>query len=259
MTEPAGPKVRQHGNAYLIFVLVATLLSLLVMVLALLPVSDATRDALIVWDTVLCVVFLADFVYNITGSKPASEYFLRRRGWLDLIGSIPTFGFYRYTILLRVARISRLFWIMRRLGRQRRKELVADILGNRGEYALSFTGLLGLVVVSVASILVLQFESSAPNATIRTGGDALWWAVVTLCTVGYGDFVPVTTFGRITGTVVMFSGIGIIGALASILASVLVSPGQKSDSASSDDLARVREELALTQAELAELRKTTQQ
>ena len=123
------------------------------------------------------------------------------------------------------------------------------------QYAFSFTSLMALVVVSVSSILVLQFESSAPNGNIRTGGDALWWAVVTLTTVGYGDFYPVTTFGRITGTFVMFAGVGVIGALASILASVLVSPPADSAAKPADEVARISEELARTQAELAELRK----
>jgi len=260
MNEPAGqePTVRQHGNAYLIFILIATLLSLVVMVLLLLPVSEATRTALIVWDTFLCVLFLFDFVYNMTGSKPVGEYFLRRRGWLDLIGSIPTFGIYRYLVLLRLARVSRLVWISRQLGAQRRKELIADVVRNRGQYAFSFTSLMALVVVSVSSILVLQFETGAPAANITTGGDALWWAVVTLTTVGYGDYYPVTTLGRITGTFVMFAGVGVIGALASILASVLVSPPPATDTKPADELARISAELARTQAELAELRRQTE-
>jgi hypothetical protein len=80
------------------------------------------------------------------------------------------------------------------------------------------------MVLCVSSILVLQFESRSPDANIKTGGDALWWAVVTITTVGYGDFYPVTTLGRLTGVSVMFAGVGIIGALASILASLLVPP-----------------------------------
>jgi voltage-gated potassium channel len=257
MSVPAAhePTVRHHGNAYYIFILIATLLALFIMVLALLPVDEATRTTLITWDTVLCVIFLADFVYNISGSHPWSEYLIRRRGWLDLIGSIPTFGIYRFTILLRLFRVSRLIWISRRLGQQRRRELVADVLRNRGQYAFSFTALMALIVVSVASILVLQFESSAPDGNIKTGGDALWWAVVTLCTVGYGDYTPVTTLGRITGTFVMFAGIGIIGALASILASVLVSPVPEAMQPA-DEVSQLRLELERTQAELAALRQS---
>ena len=80
------------------------------------------------------------------------------------------------------------------------------------------------MVLSIGSILVLEFESRTPGANIKTGGDALWWGFVTITTVGYGDFYPISTFGRLTGIFVMFAGIGIIGALASILASLLVSP-----------------------------------
>ena len=78
--------------------------------------------------------------------------------------------------------------------------------------------------MSVSSVLILQFESRSPDANITTGGDALWWAVVTITTVGYGDYYPVTSLGRLVAVFVMFSGIGIIGALASILAALLVSP-----------------------------------
>ena len=99
-----------------------------------------------------------------------------------------------------------------------------DVLRNRSQYATFITILLAGMVLSTASILILHQESRSPGANITTGGDALWWGIVTITTVGYGDFYPVTTLGRITAVFVMFAGIGIIGALASILASVLVAP-----------------------------------
>src|SRR5204862_4666585 len=93
-----------------------------------------------------------------------------------------------------------------------------------GQYAAFITLLSAMIVLVVSSVLVLEFETFAPpgKANITTGGDALWWAVVTITTVGYGDTYPVTMLGRLTGVAVMFSGVGIIGALASILASILV-------------------------------------
>ena len=72
---------------------------------------------------------------------------------------------------------------------------------------------------------------AAADANIQTGGDAIWWGIVTITTVGYGDFYPVTLAGRLTGVFVMFAGIGIIGALASILASMLVSPSAPAEPA----------------------------
>ena len=105
---------------------------------------------------------------------------------------------------------------------------------NRSQYALFLTVLLALVVMTVSSVLVLQFESRSPDANIKTGGDALWWALVTITTVGYGDFFPVTTLGRLTGAFVMLSGVGIIGALASILASLLLAPTSEDDEKAAD-------------------------
>src|SRR6185369_17298757 len=91
------------------------------------------------------------------------------------------------------------------------------------------------LVLSVATVLVLQFESSSPDANIVSGGDALWWGMVTITTVGYGDFFPVTLLGRLTGVFVMFAGVGIIGSLASILASLLVPPAPSTEEAPSGD------------------------
>ena len=161
---------------------------------------------------------------NLARLTPKRAYFIGARGWLDLIGSIPSLGFFQLTALLRLARLSRLTRITRLLGGQAGKELVLDVLRNRSQYATFITILLAGMVLSIASILILHEESRSPDANITTGGDALWWGIVTITTVGYGDYYPVTTLGRITAVFVMFAGIGIIGALASILASVLVAP-----------------------------------
>jgi voltage-gated potassium channel len=215
--------VRRHGNAYEIFILVLTIFSLLLIVLQLLPIDDQTRFLVAVYDDVVCVVFLLDFAYNMAITRPRRIYFIGEAGWLDLIGSIPSIPGLPFTGLLRFARLARLLRIRRALGGQAGRELVRDVIRNRGQYAVFITVLSALIVLSLSSIFVLQFESKSPDANIRTGGDALWWGVVTITTVGYGDFYPVTAMGRLAAFLVMLSGVGIIGALASILASFLVS------------------------------------
>ena len=255
---PPALTVRTHGNAYEIFILVLTVMSLIVMALVILPLSPATHETLLWFDNAICFVFLADFLYNITGSRPRSEYFIRRRGWLDLLGSIPTLGFFRLTALFRLARLSRLARIMRLLSGQHKRELIDDIVKNRGQYALFISLLLVFIVLTTGTVLVLQFESRSPDANIVTGGDALWWAFVTITTVGYGDYYPVTTLGRITGVGVMAAGIGLIGALASILASILVpSPDEQAAAATaagSDDKAELDQRLTAIQGELSAIR-----
>ncbi len=265
------PVLRQHGNAYNIFILVLTIFSLVIMVLLLLPITDAERDLLTLYDNVVCIIFLVDFGVNLAGSRPRRAYFISQRGWLDLLGSIPSFGFIPFTALFRLARLSRLARITRLMRGQAGKDLVLDVLRNRGQYATFITILLAGIVLSTASILVLEFESRG-GGNIKTGGDAIWWGLVTITTVGYGDFYPVTMFGRITGVFVMFAGIGIIGALASILASLLVSPAPPEEPAQepesgaqlavdatasasiAEELAGLRVELAGQRAEIAALR-----
>jgi voltage-gated potassium channel len=217
--------LRHHGNAYNIFILVLTVLSLAMMAAMLLPLDPQVLETLRFYDNLVCLVFLADFAYNLAGSRPRREYVVHRRGWLDLLGSIPTFGVFPYTALLRLFRLSRLARIGRILGGQDKKQLLEDVVRNRNQYAFYITILLVIVVLTVSSVLVLQFELASPEANITTGGNALWWAVVTITTVGYGDHYPVTFLGRATAVVVMFAGVGIIGALASLLANLLISPG----------------------------------
>jgi voltage-gated potassium channel len=220
----ARPVLRQHGNPYNIFILVLTLFSLAIMGVLLLPLDDDTRQLLTLYDNIICLIFLGDFAMNLAGARPKRAYVIGQRGWLDLLGSIPSFGFLPFTALFRLARLSRLARIGRLLSGKNRKQLVADVVQNRGQYATFITVLAAGMVLSVASVLVLQFESRDPDANIQTGGDAIWWGIVTLTTVGYGDRFPVTFLGRLTGVSVMLAGVGIIGALASILASVLVPP-----------------------------------
>jgi voltage-gated potassium channel len=240
---------RQPSNAYNLFILVLTVLSLVIMVLLLLPLSDATLQLLTVYDNVVCLIFLIDFGLHLRWATSKREYFIGDRGWLDLLGSIPSFGFFQFTALLRLARLSRLARIARLLKGQNKRELVRDILENRGQYAAFITLLAAMIVLTVASVMVLQFESRSPDANITTGGDALWWAIVTLTTVGYGDRFPVTTGGRITGTLVMVAGVGIIASLASIFASVLIPTDDDTDDAARDlavtrEVASLREEIA---------------
>jgi voltage-gated potassium channel len=256
-----GPSVTtspRESNAYSIFMLVLTVLSLAIMVLLILPLNTATLDVLRVYDNLICVVFMVDFAVNLAASRPRREYFVDRRGWLDLIGSVPSFGFFPISGLLRLARISRLARVARVIRGNSRKELVADVIQNRGQYALFITVLSALLVLTVSTVLMIQFESRSADANITTGGDALWWSFVTITTVGYGDQYPVTALGRLVGVFVMFAGVGIIGSLASILASVLVPQPEPEEGPAGTDPAdaSLSEELASIRSELAALRQT---
>ena len=222
-------KPQQHSNAYQIFIIVLTILSLVFMVALWLPLSDATITLLQRYDNLICTIFLVDFFLNLRASPRKSDYFIKELGWLDLLGSIPSLGLtFRLSGIFRLARLSRLWRITRLLRQKNQVELVEDVVRHRHQYAMFITILTASIVLTLASVLVLQFESGSPDANIKSGWDSLWYSIVTITTVGYGDRYPITVGGRITGMFVMVAGLGIIGALASILASLLVGASSSS-------------------------------
>jgi voltage-gated potassium channel len=92
-------------------------------------------------------------------------------------------------------------------------------------YAGLSAGLLGFA----ASLAVYQHERTAPHATIRTFGDAVWWACSTLATVGYGDVAPVTVVGRLVAVGLMGCGLALLGAVTGSFSSWLVAAFTRED------------------------------
>jgi voltage-gated potassium channel len=82
---------------------------------------------------------------------------------------------------------------------------------------------LGLFTLEVVGLLELYFEQDAPGANITTGGDALWWGYVTATTVGYGDKYPVTTGGRIVGTLMLTIGVALFATASGFIANAFLS------------------------------------
>jgi voltage-gated potassium channel len=259
--EQASAAPRPKSNSYTIFIFVLTIISLVVMVVMLIPwLDDETVKVLAFYDNLICLIFLIDFFNNLRNSPKKSDYFIKDRGWLDLLGSIPSLGLFtnagKYAGLFRLARLSRLARIARLMKGGGKEALIKDVLANRSRYTGFITILMTIIVLTTCSVLVLQFESKSPEANITTGWDALWYAVVTITTVGYGDFYPKTVLGRIAGMFIMFAGVGIIGVLASILSSMLVgAPAPSEEEAPAAEPAVLdNNELAAIKNELAEMR-----
>ncbi|MGW4870085.1 potassium channel family protein [Streptomyces chartreusis] len=116
--------------------------------------------------------------------------------------------------LLRPLRIVPLYDVIQRRQGQPRVSLHARVIA----YASLATLLLGFA----GSLAVYQAERGAPDATMKTFGDALWWAAATLTTVGYGDITPVTTRGRSIAIAMMAGGLGLLGAVTGSFSSWLL-------------------------------------
>jgi len=229
------------SGVYELFIMALTLFSLGMMAAYyLLPLSEATKEALLTLDVPICLIFLADAVGSLRRAPDKRAYL--KWGWLDFLGSIPL------VLPLRIARLGRLIRAWRTLRLRRLSQVGEDLEQNRAESAALITVFLAIVVLTTATMAVLEFESEVPQANIRSGGDAFWWAIVTLATVGYGDYYPVTIWGRIAAVALMTMGVGIFGVLASYLANLFLPNAPDDDGA--PDLEEIKAEFAAVNARL---------
>ena len=89
-----------------------------------------------------------------------------------------------------------------------------------------------MAIVYAASLAILEAERGQPHSEINTFGDALWWAMTTVTTVGYGDLSPVTATGRMVAVALMLAGITLLGIVTATLASWIVQRVSEEDAAS---------------------------
>jgi voltage-gated potassium channel len=204
---------------YEIFIAILTVLSLGIVVFELFIKSPQVDDILVGTDGLLCLIFLFDTLrsWYVAPDRRAYAFGVNPgrsvpTGIVELIGSIP------WLLALRLLRISRLVRAWQDLRGRDPDEMIEAILERRAEAAAYLVALAAISVMLVGSSLIALIEPNAPGSNIKTGGDAFWWAFVSITTVGYGDRYPVTTGGRLVGMVTMAVGIGIFGVLSSFLA-----------------------------------------
>ena len=94
--------------------------------------------------------------------------------------------------------------------------------GNLGRFLVA-----AAVLVFNCAVIVYLFERHAPGSNIRTLGEAVWWSLVTVTTVGYGDFYPVTAGGRITACFIMGTGLLTLAVITAQVASSFVAQGPR--------------------------------
>ena len=182
---------------------------------------DETAKLLRDVDTAVCVVFIADFLYHLVAAD--SKWTYLRWGWVDLVSSIP------YLPALRWGRAVRALRILRILRAVRSTRVVIRVLfENRAKGVLTSVAMMCFVLVVFSSVAMLNFETAA-ESNIRTAGDALWWAMATVTTVGCGDRFPVTLAGRMIALVLMVAGVCLFGTVTAYIASVFLESQQKKE------------------------------
>ncbi len=206
-------------------------------------ISPQANTILSSLDTLICLVFIGDFTWNLYSANNKWKYL--KWGWIDLISSIPMLDIFRTGRLIRVVRILR---VLR--GVRSTKMLLKFIYRNRAKGAFTTVAILSFLMVTFSSIAILNVETTE-GANIKTAEDAMWWSFATITTVGYGDRFPVSTEGRIIGALLMVTGVGLFGTFTGLVASWFVEGDKKEQ----DDLEKKYEALLEEMGEIKRMLK----
>jgi len=240
------------GIGYELFVLLTSILSMVNSVLITISAFDGAGgdpaiDVLVVMELALTPVFATDFLYRLLTTRSRTAYFFGGFGWADLLATIP---------MLRLFRLTRVIFVIRQLRALGGARLAAELDETRAKATFLMTMFLVFLVVEVAGATIYAAESRDPSSNIGSAGDALWWAMVTITTVGYGDYYPVTPEGRVIGVFLLFAGIALFSVLTGFIANFFLAPHRRRWLRRADQ-APVSESLATVRALIAEQEERT--
>jgi voltage-gated potassium channel Kch len=204
-----------RSPGYEIFVGILSLLSIVNLVLKYAIADENLSSVLALMNFFLSGVFLIDFCLRLFTASSKSQYFFKDFGWADLLASLP-FPQVNPLRLFRVVRVTRL---ARRYGLA---NVGRSLVRDRASSALFTLLLMGVFVLQFGSLWILHVEQSAEGSNITSASDAIWYVVVTISTVGYGDRFPVTDHGRVVGAAIIVVGVGIFGTFTGYLANLFL-------------------------------------
>jgi voltage-gated potassium channel len=221
MKAATNKEIRESATAFQIFMIVLSVYVLGVLfVEAMFTIPREMQDLLEEIDSFICLIFLGDFFHRLY--RAPSKWRFLRWGWIDFLSSIPTFNAFRGGNVFRIVRIFRILRAFRSL-----KILFKYLLKNRSQNTFVTVAAISCIIVMGGSMAIFNLEKDNPSGNIKTPSDALWWSIVTITTVGYGDRFPVSDTGRIVASFLMVAGVGLFGTFTGFVASMFVEPDIK--------------------------------
>lgn len=160
-------------------------------------------------DNFILIIFSIDYFARLVKSENKLTFF--KQNIFDLLAIIPfsaIFSFFRFSRIFRIAKISKFARLSRLVG----------VTGKLQQKLSKFLNTNGFIYLVYVSLFLLILSSALYSVAENVPFDqALWWAIATTTTVGYGDISPATGLGRIAAVVLMILGIGMIGMLTSTI------------------------------------------
>ncbi|MFV0142729.1 MULTISPECIES: ion transporter [Empedobacter] len=211
-----------YGKIFDISLLLLILLSVGLVMLESIPAINARHHTVLVsLEWILTFLFTIEYLLRIYCVKNRWRYIFSFYGVIDLLSILP---FYlglvlptsKYLASIRILRLLRIFRIFNLTRFTRGKNVLVLGLKESKDKIIVFLSFVVLIVVVIGSIMYMV-EHDHPESGFTSIPISIYWAIVTLTTVGYGDISPVTGLGQFLASVVMIIGYGVIAVPTSIV------------------------------------------
>ncbi|WP_425073822.1 ion transporter [Sagittula sp. S175] len=214
------PGARRVSTALYLLIL----LSAVVITLQSLPdLSPGLEGALMGIEGIVLAIFTVEYILRLWSAPNRWRYATSFWGLIDLMAILPALLFlFPNAQVLRTLRIMRVFRMLKLLRMRRALARIEYAISTSRDELILAVFLAGIMLF-IAAVGIYQFEHDAQPEAFASIPDALWWALATLTTVGYGDIYPVTVGGRIFTAGVLMIGLGIVAIPAGVITSALMS------------------------------------
>lgn len=210
------------GKLFDLVLLIIILASiLLVMLESVKPIYENYSDILNISEWVITIFFSVEYIARIISVKKPSKYIFSFYGIIDLLSTIPKYlslfivGSHSLVVLraLRLMRVFRILKLTRYIGES--TNFVRALKKSRAKIAVFLSFVLILCIILGTVMYLVESDESGFTSIPRS----VYWAIVTLTTVGYGDIAPVTALGQFIASIIMIMGYGIIAVPTGIVSS----------------------------------------
>ncbi|MEN8225494.1 MAG: ion transporter [Bacteroidota bacterium] len=214
----------RSGKIFDILLMITIILSIIVVMLdSVANIHTDYGDLLLIAEWIFTILFTIEYLLRIITCYQKWRYIFSFYGIIDLLAILPTYlslflvG-YQYLIIIRVLRLLRIFRILklyRFIGAS--SHLVESLKSSRHKIAVFLSAVMAIVVVMGAAMYLIEGAEHG----FRSIPESIYWAIITLTTVGYGDITPITPLGKTLAAMVMILGYSIIAVPTGIITSEL--------------------------------------